>query len=146
MRYTALFLSATMPVSPSVSSFGSRDQWTGNFKIMFLFRQDIPPTYCFFQGKGQIGRNAIKSINLSGNNPTSVAKSTEEFTLPSRESDSVGLAWGPGMYIFYKATQVILRTNAQELVSNSKVTQHWEQLLKNNQGNVDSGKLDNHIL
>ena len=53
--------------------------------------------FFFFQGKEQIGRKAIKSINPSGNNPTFMVIQSKRRT--SRESDFVGLAWGPGMCI-----------------------------------------------
>lgn len=55
----------------------------------------------FFQGQGQIGREAIKSLIPLGITQTLwPSKSAEEFTLPSREFDPVGLAWGPGRCIF----------------------------------------------
>lgn len=34
------------------------------------------------------------------------------------------------MCVFIKAAQVILKTNAQELISNSEATQHWEWAFK----------------
>lgn len=59
MSYTAPFLLATHMPAPSIIGFGSRDQWTGNLKIMPVFLQDI---HLPFSEKGAV--REVRPSNL----------------------------------------------------------------------------------